>query len=259
LRFPSLRIIITLAAIACFTGLTALMSREWSEPNRLAVMLAEKHPRALRAQNALANRLLSAAGPPYHRDSPLVQRAQRILESSIALAQSSIFPEHRLIHIAAVLKEPVQDRWWDSIAQKLSRYPASHSDLDALERLLRCQTEKICPRQTGKLLSVFIAAVSRSGESPALLATYARFAASELGDLSLAERLVRKAISLDPKTPRWRMNLVSYLIHAKRWDVAQEQLEALQRFNRLGSLDRSIAVLEQQLDHARNSKSGDQF
>ena len=190
------------------------------------------------------------------RDSPLLQRAQRVLESSITLAKSSIFPEHRLIHIAAVLKEPAQDRWWESMAHKLSRYPASHSDIDALERLLSCQMEKICPKQTGKLLAVFIAAISRSGESPALLATYARFAASELGDLSLAERLVRKAISLDPKTPRWRINLVSYLIHTERWDMAQEQLEALQRLNRLGSLDRAITALERQLDSARNAQLG---
>ena len=189
------------------------------------------------------------------RDLSLLQRAQRGLESSITLAKSSIFPEHRLIHIAAVLKEPAQDRWWESMAHKLSRYPASHSDIDALARLLSCQMEKICPKQTGKLLAVF-AAISRSGESPALLAPYARFAASELGDLSLAERLVRKAILLDPKTPRWRINLVSYLIHTERWDMAQEQLEALQRLNRLGSLDRAITVLEQQLDSARNAQLG---
>jgi hypothetical protein len=38
--------------------------------------------------------------------------------------------------------------------------------------------------------------------------------------------------------------------------MAQEQLEALQRLNHLGSLDRTITFFEQRLDSARNAQLG---
>ncbi len=214
-------------------------------------MLAEKHPLAPRAQHDLANALLSAAGPPFHRDSPLLRRAQRALESAMTLSKSSIFPEHRLISIAAVLNEPIQERWWESIIHKLRRYPPEQADIDALTRLMDCEADKVCPRQTKQLFSAFVAAIFNSRGSPALLVAYARFAADELGDLELAERMARKAISLDPDTARWRMNLIRYLILSKRWEAAQEQLAKLQRLNHIGFLDQVIAEFERQLDLVR--------
>jgi len=105
------------------------------------------------------------------------------------------------------------------------------------------------------MFEAFGAALTRSEGNPNLTSAYAEFALEELGDAELAERMYREAVAARPDEPKYRSNLVQFLIATQQFAGAKSEISALARLNHAGSLDDTLATLNTKLSEAQNAAS----
>jgi hypothetical protein len=175
-------------------AVTAMRVQEWSDPLRLASSEALRHPDSPRAQYEFGRALVIVSD--YGRKSPaLLEKAKQAFLVAMRLPNSDIQPEQGLIMIAGHTGQTPDDAWWQSMASKLRKRPPSAEGRGAIYGLLMCQIKGPCPRQVRQMLVVYMSALSHPGADAQLLAGYSQFAAYELGDLKLAQRVARDAVA----------------------------------------------------------------
>ena len=255
LKSLPVRVTIATAAIALFAANTYLRAVEWSDPLKLAVAEAAKRPLSPRAQYGFADTLMSYTTTA---DAELVSKSIDLLHRASELPNAGITGEQGLIVYSSTLKRPVDPAWWSDINEKLKRSPPSESDIVGLRALLRCQLHGLCNNQKNQLLEAFLAALSHPHPRAPLLAAYADFAAVQMNDNALAERLMQQAIATDPREPLYRSNLVRLLIAEGQLDRARDALAELERLNQWGSLDSMLEPLRRQLAEAAQGETRSQ-
>lgn len=249
LRLPGARTSLAAGFIALFAFTTFLRAEEWSSSIRLAYSEALKRPDSQRAQYELARTLIVAAGKD--EKSPLIEEASRILERNAFLPTSGITSLQALIYINSHTHRAIDSRWWQAIVEKLRAAAPSRADIAAIIFLFHCQQDGNCPMQKQEMLDTFTAGLERSNGNPSLMSAYADFALRELGDTVLAERMSREALATQPDNPTYRENLIRLLISTRQFHKIAPEMDALQKINRLGALDKDIATLEAQAAAAR--------
>jgi hypothetical protein len=180
--------------IAWPAAVTAMRAQEWSNPLRLASSEALRHPESSRAQYELGRALVIVSD--YGRKSPtLLEKAKQAFLVAMRLPNSDIQAEQGLIMIAGHTGRTPDNAWWQSMIDKLKRRPPSAEGRTAVYTLLRCQIKGPCPREPQQMLAVYMSALSHPGADAQLLAGYSQFAAYELDDLPLAQRVAHDAIA----------------------------------------------------------------
>jgi tetratricopeptide (TPR) repeat protein len=247
------RLALAICAFAFYSFVTWMRAEEWSDPLRLALSEANKRPDSSEAQYELASMLLHS----YRKDEtePMIREAYDVLERAYRIPGSDIIHEELLIVGHAQNGQPVDQAWWDSMLRKLRSRPPTSSDISALTELLRCTREGVC-KDVGRLSKVFEAAVAHPSPNSVLLSAYGEFAEHLLRNSALAEKLFREALAVAPGEPTTHENLITFLIHHRRFDEAREELDALRRMNHLGSLDPRIEKLDGELSAATASRTG---
>ncbi len=235
LRLPAAKTIIVTGFIALFAFTTFLRAQEWSDPIRLAYSVALMRPNAPRAQYELARILIIAAGED--RNSPLIAEATEVLERNAYLPGSGITPLQALIYINGRAQRPIDPRWWQALIAKLKDRAPSASDVSAVIFLFRCQMRGDCAVQNQEMFDTFVAALDRSQGNSNLMSAYAEFALRELGDADLAGRMFREAVAARPDEPKYRSNLVQFLIATQQFEAARSEISELAKLNHAGSLD----------------------
>lgn len=252
LRLPVAKTLLGAGFVAFFAFTTFLRAEEWSNPVRLAYSEALKRPDSQRAQYELARTLIVAAGK--NEASPLLDEATKILERNAYRPDSGITSLQALIYINGRAHRPIDPRWWQAIVAKLHERAPSQSDIAAIIFLFRCQQDGDCPQQKQELLDTFVAGLERSDGNLNLMSAYADFALRELHDDNLAERMSRNVVAAQPSNPIYRENLIRTLISTRQFDKITPEMDALQRLNRLGSLDKDIARLRAQAAAAQEAQ-----
>jgi hypothetical protein len=245
------RLALAICAFAFYSFVTWMRAEEWSDPLRLALSEANKRPDSSAAQYELASMLLHS----YRKGEtePMVREAYEVMERAYRIPGSDIVHEELLIVGHAQNGQPVDPAWWDSMLRKLQSRPPTTSDISALMELQRCTLEDVC-KDGERLHQAFEAAVAHPSPNGVLLSAYGEFAEHFLQDPMLAERLFREALTVAPTEPTTHENLITFLIHHRRFDEAREELDALRRMNHLGSLDHRIAKLDDELSAATASQ-----
>lgn len=180
--------------IAWPAAVTAMRAEEWSGPLRLASSEALRHPRSPRAQYELG-RTLVIVSDYGHKSVPLLEKAKHAFLTAMRLPNSGIQSEQALLMIAGHTGRTPDGSWWQSMIDKLKRHPPSAEGKAAIYSLLMCQIKGQCPRQPQQMLAVYMSALSHPGADFQLLVGYSQFAAYELGDLPLAQRVAHDAIA----------------------------------------------------------------
>lgn len=192
-EFPCYLLIFLL--VAWPASVTALRAHEWSSPLRLTSSEALKNPDSPRAQYGYARALIVTSDyGKYSTD--MLQRARRILKSTMKMPRSSLMPEQALILVAAHKDQPVDPAWWQSMRRKLKASPPSAEDIGALQMLLKCQLSGPCKPAPGPMLHLYLTALSYPNPDNILIQNYAQFALFELHDKKLARRMAQQAIQL---------------------------------------------------------------
>jgi len=241
---------VPLAIGVALTGWAAALSAQtaqaWGTPLSLAEELAARGPTSPRAQYELGRAYIIASH--YKPDSPYVAKAGEALERAAALPGSSILPEQALVFLYGRMDLPVRQSWWTSMRDKLSRRPVTVQDDSSLLALASCIEDDLCHFDADELNDTFRTALGKPGASARLKAAYGAFAAQILHDYPLALEMADNAVASAPNEPAYRIHYARLLIARGNVDEAKRQLNALDKMNIGGRLDRDISSLRSQLE-----------
>lgn len=232
-----------IALIALASGSLLLRALTWGDPVKFAVTEAARHPDSPRATYELGRTYVVLSG--YRKDSPNLPRAIEALKVAAHVPRASTLPEVGLIMTASRAGLPIEPEWWDSLLRKLSQRAPTPEDSSALAALTDCQRSGRCTMDDGRMLQVYLAASAHEPADPAVLYSYAIFAANRLNDTELALQLARDAAK--SRDVQYQLNLVNFLIDVGHHEEASDELEALERRARPGSMTAELRAARQRL------------
>lgn len=240
---PVLRGTITVLLLMWFAGATYLRAQDWSNPLRLALAEANRHPNSPRA-NYEAGRLLIIAS--HYELGEALEKSKFYLRRAAAIPTASTLPEQAQIMIADHTAHGDDAQLWRDMERKLRNQPTTEEDISALISLTRCKVKNDCHFEVAPLQRAFLAALSRLNPMARLLAAYSNFARDLLHDDSVAIRYMQLAVKKDPNQPAYRMQLAQMLAVTGQTQEAVRQIDALRHMDSFGRLDTQIRALEQQ-------------
>ena len=226
-------------------GVTYLRAQDWSNPLRLAIAEASRHPDSPRA-NYEAGRLLIIASD--YAPGKLLDKSRFYLHRAGALPGSSALPEQALLMIDTHDRAVDDTDVWNELIVNLRNQPTTEEDISALISLTQCRQKNDCHFDIAPLQRAFEAALSRPHPIARLYSAYADFAAYLLRDDTLAIDAMRKAVKGAPSEPAYRIQLTHWLAIHGMTEEAVRQIDALRRMDNLGRLDPQIRILEQQAE-----------
>ena len=239
--FVQSRAILLTGFMLYWSALTAYTAYAWGNPLRLAIELAVRAPESSRAQYELGRTYIIYSH--YDPSSTFAHLAYAPLEKAAAVPGSSILPEQALIFLNARMHLPLKDAWWDSMIAKLHARPAGVQDDSSLIALVQCSIAGDCNLPYNQMIAAFSAAFSHPHPSGRLLASYGDYAWNILGDRTLGEEMLQKAIEAAPNESAYRITMVRMLAAQGRTDDAKRALDKLQSMNVGGTLDSTLAGL----------------
>lgn len=244
-------LLVSVALLVLYCGLTNMRSREWGNPARLSLTEVIKHPNSPRATYDAARALVEATR--YRADSPVVGLALEALERARAVPGSGILPEQAALIFTARAGIPAKTAWWESMQGKLRGGPIGSEDLVSLVSLNDCAVEGLCKFPPERMLQTFEAALSQNVH-PGVLSIYGKYAVHVLHDSNLALQLWSDASSLEPKNPVFRANLAMLYIQLGNYEQAKKQISALKELGRLGEFDDTAEGLSEYLQEISQSR-----
>ncbi len=262
ITLPLLRGFMVAVALLWFVVATNLRAQEWSNPLRLAVAEANRHPESPRAVYEAGRLLLIASN--YSTSSPMVNCpgagkmpqldcSKHYLQSAATIPGSSALADQALIMIVDHQKQGADTRYWQSMIQKLRDQPTRQEDISALISLTNCYGGGICKFDVSWLQRAYEAALSRPHPIPRLEGAYADFQRDILHDDMQAEVYLARAVAGDPGEPAYRMDLAALYARNGQTDLALKQIDALRHLNYAGRLDGQIATLERLAEQGKTA------
>ena len=221
-----LKTAVTASLLVAFAALTLVRSATWGDELLLATDFVRKNPTSSRASNDLATLYVGMS----HSDpsSPFFHMAQQEFERGAALPGSSPLPEQGLILMAATTGQPVDDRWWLSLIDKIRTQPPGPQQMAAMSGLMDQYRAGIPldPHRLGVAYSAMLLRYDRwNGWT---YADFADFALYEMDDPALAEEMFLKAVSQDPADDALANLVVSHLTAEGHGKIAVAVLNRLE-------------------------------
>jgi hypothetical protein len=233
-----------------FAVATNLRAQEWSNPLRLAVSEADRHPESARAVYEAGRLLLIASN---YQPGKALDESWKYLRQAAAIPGSSALADQAMIMIADHHREGADDAYWDSMVHKLRDQPTRQEDISALVSLTSCYKADICKFDATQLQRAYEAALSRPHPIARLDGAYADFQRDILHNDKLAEVYLARAVAGDPGEPAYRVDLAILYARNGQTEQALQQINALRRMNLAGRLDGQIATLERLAEQGRTT------
>ena len=254
IALPLLRGFIVAVALLWFAVATNLRAREWSNPLRLAIVEANRHPESPRAVYEAGRLLLIASG---YAPGKTLDSSWKYLRQASAIPGSSSLPDQAMIMIADHHHQGADADYWNSMIEKLRNQPTRQEDISALTSLTTCYEANICKFDVSWLQRAYEAALSRPHPIPRLDGAYADFQRDILHNDALAIKYLALAVKGDPSEPAYRIDLTALYARNGQTEQALEQIDALRRMNLAGRLDGQIAVLERLAEQGKSTPQHD--
>ena len=253
IALPILRGFLVAIALLWFATATNLRAREWSNPLRLAIAEANRHPESPRAVYE-AGRLLFIAS--NYEPGKIMDESWKYLRQAAALPDASALPEQAMIMLADHQRQGDDGAYWDSMIRKLRDQPTRQEDISALVSLTNCYGANICKFDIRHLQQAYEAALSRPHPIARLDGAYADFQRDILHDDMQAETYLASAVRKAPSESAYRVDLAALYARNGQTELALQQIDALRRMNYAGRLDGQIAVLEQLAERGKSPPKG---
>jgi len=241
IALPILRGFIVLVALLWFSVATNLRAQEWSNPLRLAIAEANRHPESARAVYEAGRLLLIASN---YQPGKALDESWKYLRQAAAIPGSSALADQAMIMIADHHQQGADAEYWNSMVRKLRDQPTRQEDISALVSLTNCYDANICKFDIAQLTRAYKAALSRPHPIPRLDGAYADFQRDILHDDTQATEYLALAVAGDPGESAYRIDLAALYARNGQTEKALEQIDALRRMNLAGRLDGQIATLE---------------
>jgi len=246
IALPIVRGTLVALLLMWFAGVTYLRAQDWSNPLRLALAEANRHPDSPRA-NYEAGRLLIIDSD--YQPGPALEKSKFYLRRAAAIPSASTLPDQALIMIVDHETHGDDAALWNEMIAKLRGQPTTEEDISALISLTNCKRNGDCHFDIAPLRAAFLAALSRPNPIARLWAAYADFASYLQKDDELAIRAMREAVRKAPSETAYHVQLAHWLaIHGHTQEAVRE-IDTLRRMDSFGRLDAQIATLERQAEH----------
>ena len=253
IALPILRGFVVAVALLWFAAATNLRAREWSNPLRLAVVEANRHPESPRAVYEAGRLLLIASN---YQPGQMLDASRKYLREAAAIPGASALPEQAMIMIVDHNQQGADADYWNSMIAKLRDQPTRQEDISALISLTNCYSSGICKFDVSWLQHAYEAALSRPHPIARLDGAYANFQRDILHDDMQAEIYMARAVAGTPGEPAYRVDLAALYARNGQTEQALEQIDALRRMNFAGRLDGQIATLERMAEQGRTPAKG---
>src|SRR5690348_4928248 len=250
IALPLLRGFVVAVALLWFAVATNLRAQEWSNPLRLAVAEANRHPDSARAVYEAGRLLLIASN---YGPGKALEESWKYLRQAAAIPGSSALADQAMIMIADHHREGADDAYWDSMAHKLRDQPIRQEDISALISLTNCYKADICKFDVAQLQRAYEAALSRPHPIARLNGAYADFQRDILHNDKLAEVYLARAVADDPGESAYRVDLAVLYARNGQTEEARKQIDALRHMNLAGRLDGQIATLERLAEQGKSA------
>jgi hypothetical protein len=242
------RVFVAAVALLWFGTATCLRAQEWSNPLRLAIAEANRHPESPRAVYEAGRLLLIASN---YQPGKTLDTSWKYLRQAAAIPGSSSLPDQAMIMIADHNRHGDDDAYWQSLINKLRNQPTQQEDISALVSLTNCRASGICQFDLSPLNHAYQAALSRPAPIARLDAAYAAFQLNLMHDDLLATKYLALAVKGDPAEPAYRSDLAALYARHGQTEKALEQIDALRRMNSFGRLNRTIDALERMAEQGK--------
>lgn len=253
MALPILRGFLVAVALLWFAAATNLRAREWSNPLRLAIVEADRHPESPRAVYEAGRLLLIASN---YKPGKALDDAWKYLREASMIPGSSSLPDQAMIMLADHHHQGADSDYWHSMIHKLRNQPTRQEDISALISLTNCYEASICKFDKSWLQRAYEAALSRPHPIARLDGAYADFQRDILHDDMQAEKYLERAVAGAPDESAYRIDLAALYARNSQTEKAVQQIDALRRMNLAGRLDRQIATLESLAEQGKPSPKG---
>jgi hypothetical protein len=243
-----IRITVPLLFFLLFSYTTWLRSEQWSDNINHAIYEARHHPKSPRAvfsAGRIHARLAVQGRQPDHKD-----RAFDYLERAGELDKTGIMPNVTLIKLSYLVDQPVDPVQFDTILDKLSRYPVSPSDILSLQALAEC-SGKQCKIPHETMDALFDTAMKT--ESVPLLMVYGYYKTNKQGDAQTGLKAFSRAVELDPQQSQHWLALVNLLVVMGELDEAEKKLALFKTVETHGSGEKYYQTMKNMIDEARKA------
>jgi tetratricopeptide (TPR) repeat protein len=244
---PFTRIPVPLLFILLFAYTTWLRSEQWSDNVNHSIYEARHHPDSHRAVYS-AGRIHARLAIEGHQASK--QQAYDFLEQARALDRTGIMSEVTLIKLSFILDDPLNPDWFDSMLDKLSRYPISAADISGLQTLAAC-TQDICTIEPERMEKLFDIALEH--ESARLVTAYGYYTINTRNNFEKGLTLFEHAVELDPREPQYRKNLINLLVFMGKLNEAEQRLAQFKSSVTHGNSQAFYEAIEVRINTLRTS------
>lgn len=245
IALPIVRGAVVAVLLLWFAGVTYLRAQDWSNPLRLALAEANRHPDSPRA-NYEAGRLLIIASD--YKPSQALERSKFYLRRAAAIPGASSLSEQAQIMIAEHSGNANDSALWKEMTDKLRAQPVAQEDISTLISLTQCRVKSNCHFDPALLQHAFLAALSHPHPIARLLGAYADFARDLLHNDGLSIDYLQRAVIAAPAEPAYRVQLAHLQAIHGMTEAALRNIDALRRMDSFGRLDAQIATLEEQAE-----------
>jgi hypothetical protein len=252
IALPLLRGFVVAIALLWFAIATNLRAQEWSNPLRLAIAEANRHPESPRAVYEAGRLLLIASN---YQPGKALDASWKYLRRTATIPGSSALADQAMIMIADHQRQGADDAYWDSMVRKLRDQPTRQEDISALISLTNCYEAGICKFEASQLQRAYQAALSRPHPIARLNGAYADFQRDILHNDRLAEIYLARAVRGAPGESAYRIDLAALYARNGQTEKALQQIDALRRMNLAGRLDGQIATLERLAERGKTATS----
>ncbi|MCB1737552.1 MAG: tetratricopeptide repeat protein [Gammaproteobacteria bacterium] len=251
-----------IAMIVLFALLTLLRSMSWADPLSQAIDEVSNHPLSPRAHNLIGGMYGRAVADPNLAPSmshdELFRLATYHLQRSSELLPTSISSLSSIALLHALTKRPLPADLIDRIVERLRADKVDVDHLSGLSGLAHTSTvdPKLIP---GTLIEFMYEQALENPTYPKsiraiLLMRYAKILRdhdARFGDRAIA--MTREAISLNPSTLQFRVNLAVLLMSLNRLDEAERELNAAEAMDPLRTIDNQLTLNRRHLKRLRGN------
>jgi hypothetical protein len=244
-------VIVAIALLALYAGLTMLRAREWEDQLRFSISEAAKHPQSPRATYDVARNYILLSG--YRPDSAYAKRVPAALKQAIRAPGSSTLPVTAAIIFAARTGTPLQQQWWRGLQSKLSQHPIGPQETGSLGSLVDCNLNYHCNLPRQDMVDTFLAALAR-GPNADVMYIYGNYALNGLQDPNLALRLWQDSAKLKPNEVQYQATLAKLMIASGRPELAAQYISRVRQLGKLGQNEQQARELELLSAQARTTQ-----
>ncbi len=247
-RFGAIFVVMLAMALGLATAARAM---HWSSNLMLARWSAKNHPDSPRGTYLLSRIYTNLAleGKPQ-----FIAPAFAASERAARVYGAGLDPWVAMVLLAAQTGRRIDPAWFKGMIRTVAERPFTVSDVNAIEALVSCITRQQCRVPRTDMQRLF-SAIYHSPHIRRLGMNYANVLVTEanyIGYSSAAQRaksapLLQRAANLMPTTPQYQVNVFNIALTDGKLALARKMLHRVERLNRLGKLDLTVARMRRRL------------